>query len=102
MAGRFPAGMPTGRRSRGRLSHHPTASTFALQHSSQVAQGTPSQPNPRLDRSGLGDRGNFVGTYIHALQMIPFTWPFVVWSLDLVGPLQRAASGYTHTTKFDP
>ena len=27
----------------------------------------------------------------HALQMIPITWPFVVWGLDLVGPLQKAA-----------
>ena len=24
----------------------------------------------------------------HALQMIPITWPFAVWGLDLVGPLQ--------------
>jgi len=28
--------------------------------------------------------------------MIPITWPFAVWGLDLVGPLQRAAGGYTH------
>jgi len=28
--------------------------------------------------------------------MISITWPFVVWGLDLVGPLQRAAIGYTH------
>jgi hypothetical protein len=27
----------------------------------------------------------------HALQMITITWPFVVWGLDLVGPLQKAA-----------
>ena len=32
----------------------------------------------------------------HALQMIPITWPFAVWRLDLMGPLQRAAGGYTH------
>jgi len=32
----------------------------------------------------------------NALQMIPITWPFVVWGLDLVGPLQKAAGGYTH------
>jgi len=25
----------------------------------------------------------------HALQMIPITWPFTVWGLDLVGPLRR-------------
>jgi len=30
------------------------------------------------------------------LQMIPITWPFVVWGLDLVGPLKRAPRGYTH------
>ena len=28
--------------------------------------------------------------------MIPITWPFVVWGLNLVGPLKRALSGYTH------
>jgi transposase InsO family protein len=31
-----------------------------------------------------------------ALQTIPITWPFVVWALDLVGPLQKAPEGYTH------
>jgi len=29
----------------------------------------------------------------HALQTIPITWPFVVWGLDLVGPLQKAPGG---------
>ena len=28
--------------------------------------------------------------------MIPITWPFVVWGLDLVGPLKKAPKGYTH------
>ena len=28
--------------------------------------------------------------------MIPITWPFVVWGLDMVGPLKRAPVGYTH------
>jgi len=32
----------------------------------------------------------------HALQMIPITWPFAVWGLDLVGPLQKAKGRYTH------
>jgi ribonuclease HI len=31
-----------------------------------------------------------------ALQTIPFTWSFVVWGLDLVGPLQKAPGGFTH------
>jgi transposase InsO family protein len=31
-----------------------------------------------------------------ALQTIPITWPFVVWGLDLVGPLQKAPGGFTH------
>jgi hypothetical protein len=31
-----------------------------------------------------------------ALQTIPITWLFVVWGLDLVGPLQKAPGGYTH------
>ena len=28
--------------------------------------------------------------------MIPITWPFVVWGLDLVGPLKKAPRGFTH------
>ena len=28
--------------------------------------------------------------------MIPVTWPFMVWGLDLVGPLKKALGGYTH------
>ena len=28
--------------------------------------------------------------------MIPITWPFVVWGLDLVGPLKKAPGCYTH------
>ena len=31
-----------------------------------------------------------------ALQMIPITWPFTVWGLDLVGPLKKAPGGFTH------
>jgi transposase InsO family protein len=31
-----------------------------------------------------------------ALQTIPITWSFVVWGLDLVGPLQKAPRGFTH------
>ncbi len=33
---------------------------------------------------------------VHELQTIPITWPFAVWGLDMVGPLQRAPGGYTH------
>jgi hypothetical protein len=32
----------------------------------------------------------------HALQTIPITWSFVVWGLDLVGPLKSTTSGFTH------
>jgi len=28
--------------------------------------------------------------------MIPITWSFMVWGLDLVGPLKRVPRGYTH------
>jgi transposase InsO family protein len=28
--------------------------------------------------------------------MIPVTWPFAVWGLDIVGTLQNAHEGYTH------
>jgi hypothetical protein len=31
-----------------------------------------------------------------ALQKIPITWPFVVWGLDLVGPLHKAPGGFSH------
>jgi ribonuclease HI/transposase InsO family protein len=31
-----------------------------------------------------------------ALQTIPITWPFAVWGLDLVGPLQKAPGGFWH------
>jgi ribonuclease HI len=31
-----------------------------------------------------------------ALQTIPITWPFAVWALDLVGPLQKAPRGFSH------
>jgi hypothetical protein len=30
------------------------------------------------------------------LQTIPITWPFAVWGLDLVGPLQKAPGGFLH------
>jgi hypothetical protein len=30
------------------------------------------------------------------LHTIPITWSFVVWGLDLVGPLQKAPGGFTH------
>jgi hypothetical protein len=30
-----------------------------------------------------------------ALQTIPITWPFVVWHLDMVGPLRQAPEGFT-------
>jgi hypothetical protein len=37
-------------------------------------------------------------TYLpaQALLTIPITWLFVVWGLDLVGPLKRAPRGYMH------
>jgi ribonuclease HI len=31
-----------------------------------------------------------------ALQTIPITWPFAVWGLDLVGPLQKPPGGFSH------
>jgi transposase InsO family protein len=35
------------------------------------------------------------GCQFYAKQ-IPITWPFAVWGLDLVGPLQKAPGGFTH------
>jgi ribonuclease HI len=31
-----------------------------------------------------------------ALQIIPITWPFAVWGLDLIGPLQKAPGGFSY------
>ena len=31
-----------------------------------------------------------------ALKTIPFTWPFAVWGLDMVGPFKTARGGMTH------
>jgi hypothetical protein len=31
-----------------------------------------------------------------ALHMIPITWSFALWGLDLFGPLQKAPGGFTH------
>jgi hypothetical protein len=28
--------------------------------------------------------------------MIPITWPFTIWGLDLVGPLKKTTGGFTH------
>jgi hypothetical protein len=36
-----------------------------------------------------------------ALQTIPITWPFAVWGLDLVGPLQKAPGGFTHSIRSE-
>jgi hypothetical protein len=30
------------------------------------------------------------------LQIIPITWPFVVWGLDLLGPFKKAPEGWTN------
>jgi transposase InsO family protein len=32
----------------------------------------------------------------HQLQIIPITWPFSTWGLDLVGPFKKARGGFTH------
>jgi len=31
-----------------------------------------------------------------ALQTIPITWPFAVWGLNLIGPLQKAPGGFIY------
>ena len=30
------------------------------------------------------------------LQTVPITWPFVVWGLNMVGPLKKGLGGFTH------
>jgi hypothetical protein len=32
----------------------------------------------------------------HALQMIPVTWPFAMWGLDIIGSLRKAPEGCAH------
>jgi transposase InsO family protein len=64
----------------------------------KVSTGQPRWPTPL----GLGAPagGQFYAKQMHlpaqALQTIPITWPFAVWGLDLVGPLQKALGGFTH------
>src|SRR6266498_1963403 len=41
-------------------------------------------------------RGMPIFCTMQELKTILITWPFVVWGLDMVGPLQRASSGFTH------
>jgi transposase InsO family protein len=52
----------------------------------------------RIVRSCRGCQFHARRTHLPAqtLQTIPITWPFVVWGLDLVGPLQKAPGGFTH------
>jgi hypothetical protein len=33
---------------------------------------------------------------MQVLQTIPLTWRFMVWGIDMVGPLKRAPSCFTH------
>ena len=33
---------------------------------------------------------------VSALKTIPLVWPFTVWGLDMVSPLQTGQSGFTH------
>jgi hypothetical protein len=35
-----------------------------------------------------------IHTLAQTLQMIPPSWPFAVWGLDIVGPFHRAVGGY--------
>jgi hypothetical protein len=52
----------------------------------------------RIGRSCQGCQFYARQTHLPAqtLQTIPITWPFAVWGLDLVGPLQKAPGGFTH------
>ena len=37
-----------------------------------------------------------IHTPAQSLQMIPPSWPFVVWGLDILGPFPKAVSGYSY------
>jgi transposase InsO family protein len=67
--------------------------------SDKVSTGRRRWPTP-LELSAPANGCQFYARQTHlpaqALQTIPITWPFAVWGLDLVGPLQKAPGGYTH------
>jgi ribonuclease HI/transposase InsO family protein len=52
----------------------------------------------RIVRSCRGCQFYVRQTHLPAqtLQIIPITWPFTVWGLDLVDPLQKAPGGFKH------
>jgi transposase InsO family protein len=67
--------------------------------SDKVSTGQPRWPTP-LGLCGSCWGCQFYAKRTHlpaqALQTIPITWPFAVWGLDLVGPLQKAPRGFSH------
>jgi hypothetical protein len=65
--------------------------------SDRVSTGQPRWPTPLgLYAPAKGINSTQKQTHLPAqvLQTIPITWPFAVWGLDLVGPLQKAPGGY--------
>jgi hypothetical protein len=37
-----------------------------------------------------------IHTLVHTLQMIPLSWPFTMWGLDILGTFPRAVGGYQY------
>jgi hypothetical protein len=33
---------------------------------------------------------------VQALQMIPITWPFTVWCVDMIGEFKKSPQGFDH------
>jgi hypothetical protein len=61
--------------------------------SDRASTGRPRWPTPL----GLYAPAKGVNHLLaQALQAISITWPFAVWGLDLVGPLQKAPGGFSH------
>ena len=65
----------------------------------KVFTGPPRYEMQRRSSAGAKDASSTLGKPIYRaqeLQTIPITCPFAVWGLDLVGPLKKGSSGFTH------
>jgi hypothetical protein len=67
--------------------------------SDKASTGQPWWPTPLglyAPARGVNSTQDRCTCPVQALQTINITWPFAVWGLDLVGPLQKAPGGFSH------
>jgi transposase InsO family protein len=83
----------------GESGHHASTSTLAV----KAYQSGFYWPSALWDAAEMVKRCEacqFHAKQIHQptqeLQTIPFTWPFAVWGLDILGPFPRAHGGYRY------